>query len=430
MTAIKRKHILGDLIFFITAVAFPSSFFNFVDRSVLFDIRFIYMIIGLLYLILNIENLNNVYRLKGGRLLLIVCSFLVIQLIYSIIVQAIDVFEVITIFRTNFFYPIATLGFLLYASKMDNRRLYRFTKWLMSITYVIGVLYILSNISGVNIYANQPKDLQEFEGITIIQNLWALPDYNVFLYVFALIAAIYVSGFKKHWLWLVPLVVVLISIVRNLIVVYTMILILLFAFGLFSRLRISTNKTIGAVFFVFVAIMFVMIFFPSHTELTLQKFRFTEGSNEMRYLTEEGTYALRLKLVDDSYQRTKMNNNLILGNGYIREASRGEYDFVVGGDTEIAPVLWAEGFVGLIIRLLPVLYFLYLGIKHFRSRDVLTAYISLIMISLILPELINIVQTKIFTFYHHHIFIIFLMMMFVNNRRIKRDNFKIPYINA
>lgn len=409
---------LPDLLFFLAVVALPSSFFNFVDKTIFIDLRLLFLVVGVLYLVFNIKYLKKISHIKGGRLLLLLIFFIFFKILHSIAFQNIPWIEVLTIFRTNFFFPIVTLGFLLYAAKMNNDRLYRFFYWLLLVTFLQGVLYIIANLTGFNFYANTAKEFQEFQGTTIIQNLQSLPDYNIILFAFTLLTVLIVPKFKKHWLWIISLIVTVLSIVRSQIIVYVLILFSLYGFGIFSNLKMGVSKIVKALIVLTIFSLIALLVFPAHIGRVINKFGFdkSEQINASSY-TEEGTFKVRLNIIEDAYLRTERNNNLMLGNGYKREASKGKYDFVVGGDTLIAPVIFTEGFLGIFIRSLPVIYFLFFGFTNLRNKNKQIALFALLIVALITPEILNAVQTKIFVYYHHVLLIIYLLMMILYNQK-------------
>lgn len=418
-----KYKLLPDLLFFLAVVGLPSSFFNFVDKTVFVDLRLLFLLVGILYIFFNIKYLKKISHLKGGKLLLLLILFICFKIFHSIGFQNIPWMEVLAIFRTSFFFPIVTLGFLLYAAKMNNDRLYRFFYWLLTVTFLQGILYIIANLTGLNFYANTSKEFQQYQGTTILQNLQALPDYNVFLYTIALLTVFTVPKFKKHWLWLVPLLVTIISIVRSQMIVYGLILFCLYGFGVLSKVKLGVSKIFKAVFALTFFFTIAIFLFPAHVGRVINKFGFDQAQkvNTSSYV-EEGTFKVRLDLIEEAFNRTERKDNLMLGNGYVREATKGEYDFVVGGDTLIAPVLWAEGFLGLFIRNLPVIFFLFFGFKNLRHWDGQIALIALLLVALILPEIFNAVQTKIFTYYHHYLLICYLLMMIIyNQEKIRRQ---------
>jgi len=416
-----KNKFLPDFIFFLVVVALPSSFFNFIPKTIFIDLRLFFLLVSLLYLVFNIKYLKKITKIKGGNLLLFVVGFILFQIIYSITIQNIPNLEVIKVFRANFYYPIVTLGFLLYAAKMDNSRLYRFFYWLLWVSFAQGVLYIIANLTGIDFYANAYKEFYEFDGKTIVQNLEALPVYNMILFSFCIITVLTVPNYKKHWLWITPLLVTVISIVRNQMVVHVLILILFYFLGNLSSLKIRSSKIIKASFVgvLFASIAFMI--FPEHIGRVINKFGFDKEQNiNVSNYTEEGTYKVRLDMIEDAYTRTEKKNNLLLGNGYIRESDYGRRDLVFTGDTLISPVIYTEGLLGIFIRCLPILYFLYFGFKNFRKNNNKLALFSLVILVMIIPELVNIVQTTIFVFYHHYLFVFYLLMMILHNdKKIK-----------
>jgi len=417
--SLKRKF-FPDLIYFLFLVAFPSSFFAFVPTDLFYDIRLVYWIIGMLYGILYIKYLKKIGRLVGGKLLILLVVFLIFRFLYSLIIDQIPLTEVITIFRTNFFYPIAALGFLLYAASMDNERIYRFFYWLILVMLILGVLYLFSNLTGKNIYAVISKEeFANFKGQLLLQNLSALPRYHVILYVFGIFTVFTSKKSKYHFYWIIPFTFTVISIVRNQIIVYIIIMVLFFIIGNLYIKEIKLAKTIKFIVIAFLAIVLLAIVFSSHVGRVLNKFGLDQSNVEfIASNIEGGNYDFRIRLIEESYTRTKQNGNLLLGNGYTREAGKGGYDFVLGGDTLIAPVLFTEGFSGLILRVLPLFYFLFFGLKHLKSKFQLLKYFSFMMVIILIPEIINIVQTSLFVLYTEILFIFYLFMMIIyNNKR-------------
>jgi hypothetical protein len=77
------------------------------------------------------------------------------------------------------------------------------------------------------------------------------------------------------------------------------------------------------------------------------------------------------------------------------------------------------------MRCLPVFYFLYFGLKNLRSKNKQLALFGLLIVALIIPEILNVIQTKIFVYYHHIMFIIYLLMMILyNEKQIHKKIFK------
>lgn len=418
----KRK-LFQDIIFFLVVVALPSSFFALLPSTFFYDLRLVFLLLSTLYIPLYISFIKKIVKLPGGIALIVLNLFLFFQIIYSILYHEIPFTEVATVFRTKFFYPIATLGFLLYVASMDNDRIYRFMYWVLFATFLQGSLYVFSNITGLNPFAQISKEFSTFQGEVIMQNMFAIPHYNEILFAFALLTALTAKKFKKHWLWVIPLLVTVISIVRSQMIVYLLVFILIFILSKISKLKLNLSKIFNLSIIVVLFIVLISFTFPSHLARVIDKFGFDEKEHiTASDYTEEGTYAVRLRLIKDAYTRTESNNNLLLGNGYKREATKGEYDFVVGDDTLIAPVLFTEGFAGLVFRIIPILLLLFYFMKSLLSKNKKYKLFAIVAIALILPEILNAVQTKYFVYYTRVVFVLFVLAMVTyNDKRIKYE---------
>ena len=410
-----KNKLIPDLIFFLVLVALPSSFFALIPDSVFFDLRLVFFLVSSLYIIFYFKNIKKITRLPGGKALILLNIFLLWQIGYSLFVKSIPFIEVATIFRTNFFYPLSAFGFLLYVTDMGNDRIYRFMNWVLFISFIQGILYIISNVLGFNIFAFGVQEY-DYEGANILQNMSAIPHYNGVLFTFAFAAALFYKKFNKHWLWFVPLGVTIISIVRSQMVVYLLIIILILGLAKISKTRFSFSKIFKIAFLIIFFIGLLLFVFPSHVGGVINRFGFDnkEKITRSKYL-EEGTYYLRLELIRDAYNRTKENNNLLLGNGYIRESEKGDPDFVIGGDTLIAPVIYTEGFVGIVFRILPIFLLMLYYFKLLFSKNKKFKVFATVSIALVLPEIVNAVQTKFFVHYTREVFILFVLAFVIHN---------------
>lgn len=416
-----RRSLTPDLVFFLIVVALPSSFFALLPTSFFLDIKVLVFIISSIYIFKYFKYIKKIKKLPAGKSLVVLNIYLILQVVYSLFYQNIALVEVATIFRTQFFYPIITFSFLLYISSMDNSRIYRFMYWVLLATFIQGLLFIFSNLTGLNPFAAIKRNLNVIDGVIIMRNLRAIPQYNEVLFSFSLITAITLASFKKNWLWIIPLLLTAISIVRSQIIVYLIVFILILFLTKVSKLKINVSKLFKLSLIIIFFGIFLLLIFPVHTNRLINRFGFDKkGKMEVSNYTEQGTFAVRLELIEDAYERTAAADNLMLGNGYIREAEKGEYDFVVGGDTLIAPVLFTEGFVGLFLRIIPIILLLFYFLKLLYSNTKKNKIFAIVGVALIFPEIINAVQTKIFVNYNQLIFILFILTMIIyNDKKIK-----------
>lgn len=420
------KAVFQDFLVFLIMVGVPSYFFGFVNQNVLykpglFDINLLLLILTSPLILLYFRNIKLFINVPGGKSFILLTIYIIFEIFYSII-KGIPLKEIITIFRSQFFYPIACMGLLLFLSKMNNRRFNYFMYWVIIATFIQGSLFVLSELTGIKFFNTSPTGR---EG----QNFFALPLYNNVVFVFAFISAVAFRSFKKHWLWIVPLIISIIIRVRSYFLTYVFYFLLTMILFLILRRYINISNLIKITIIFMVLLIIVPILFSPQINQLYEKFGINAtGSNiinMVKYYSEETTYAFRIGLIRKSINKTIEQGNLFLGNGYIRESYPGNYDFVLGQDAPIAAVIFTEGLVGLILRWTPILLLLILSLKNIITRDnkrYIVHYVSTIV--LILPEIINIVQTSIITNYSNLFLILFVLQrMIINDKIENKRNF-------
>jgi hypothetical protein len=250
------------------------------------------------------------------------------------------------------------------------------------------------------------------------QNLAAVPKYLNVLLVFGAYSYFYskIENKRVYSMVLLPLILVVIIVVRNQLIVFLISLSLIYILSL-KRIKFLQN------FKVFIVLITVIPFFLSifgkNLTALINKFEFS-GQITNRQFLSDGTYFFRLNLIDQAYKSIVGNDVLLLGNGYQRESSVGTYDYVFGADTLIASILYTEGFIGLSLRsLFLILLFIY-GLKNVRNKKKVLG--SVLIISIIFPELINIVQTKLLAHYSTTIFIVFVLFIYEHKVKLISKN--------
>ena len=110
----------------------------------------------------------------------------------------------------------------------------------------------------------------------------------------------------------------------------------------------------------------------------------------------------------------------MFGLGYVRDVDKGEYSMVMGGDTYIAPILYCEGWMGIILRTFP---FVVLGweslLNLFNKKR--NYWLDIIVIASIVASSVNYVQTKALTNYPLILGIIILLKIKDNYDRKTQD---------
>ena len=128
--------IAQDLIFFFVLTALPTSFYSFIDQEYFFDYKLAFFLTGIFYFIFNIGSLKIFFKIPLSRYYIFICLFVFFKILHSFFENGITLLEITKVFRTNFHYPITTLGFLLYVIKMSKVRINRFFYWLISSNYM------------------------------------------------------------------------------------------------------------------------------------------------------------------------------------------------------------------------------------------------------------------------------------------------------
>ena len=326
-----KQKLFPDFIFFLMVVALPSSFFALIPREVFYDLRLLYWMVGMLYGVFFFKYIKKINYLPGAKLLKILILFLLFNLCYSTFIHNIPIKEVLTIFRTNFFYPIAAFGFLLYVASMNNNRILRFLYFLVLATLLQGTLYLISNLLNINFFAVVSKeDFNSFQGETLLQNLSAIPSYKNTIFVFGLFLAVKFHKTKYHLIWLIPVALTIISIVRNQLLLYLVILGIFFYYGGKYVKGIKIGRLIKSMALLIFSLGVIGFTFSAHVGKLSQKFGFEEGKKiEVASHLEEGTYALRLRLIEEAFSRIEAQDNLWLGNGYIQLHSYSQTYFLL-----------------------------------------------------------------------------------------------------
>lgn len=407
---------LQDFCFFLVLTAVPTSFYGFVSKDLLVDYRLLFVLLGLLYLITNLGKMRGFLKIPLSKYYIFICLFVLFRFLHSLIVLEINFLEVVKILRTNFHYPITTLGFLLYMCSMSKERIYRFFYWLITLQIILSVAYLFNVISGLNIYSVVTKEDSENYNL-LGQNMAAIPKYLNAVLVLGAYSYLHsrIENKRTYAMVLFPIVLIVIIIVRNQLVVFLISILLIY---ILSLRRLNMLKNFKIIFVSIIVIPFFGLIFSKNVTALIDKFE-SSGEIANQEFLSEGTYYFRLNLITEAYQSIFESNVLLIGNGYQRESAVGTYDYVLGADTLVASILYTEGLIGLLLRGGLLILLLIYGIKNFRNKEKILG--SIFIISIIIPEIFNIVQTKLLAHYSITIFIIFVL--FIYERKLKL-NFK------
>jgi hypothetical protein len=412
-----------DFCFFSLLVALPSGIFALVPpellyRPGLYDVNLLFLLAGLFYGIAYGKYLPVLWKLPTGKLYLLLCAFLLFKLVQSYFWQDIPFREIVTVFRRNLGWPLGTLGFLLYTASLSAVRIERLLNWIFIVTFLLSVLYVFSNLFSLDLFIARVKDAVRFEGAVLMQNTYAIPRYLDVMFVFFLVGSVVESRTRLAWVWGVALLLPMLSFIRSLTLVFFLHFVVAQLSVFFGGISANPSRLIRNVSGLVIIGLLLVLLFPLHLAQFAEKigYRSEIRSDEYR-LRQLDTYTLdfRIYLIESSWRRTE--DERWLGKGYVRESRPGSYDFVLGGDTLIAPVLYTEGVIGLILRLLPLLVALLLGFRLAFARHSSHKVYGVIIVSLLIPQAVNIVQTVAFTEYNRIYFAIALLFLLRGKHR-------------
>jgi len=321
-----------------------------------------------------------------------------------------EIIETVKIFRKRFISPITLFPILLYFQSLNSERLLKFFNLLFFIFVINCFLYLFNNTI-VEMMIENNYELEVIEGFSYRRNLVGFPLFILFFNMIILIK--YLE--KHNFIFICLLVVIFLSVIivatRGLLITYLFSIVFFVSFYYFYANTKHNNKVLEFLFygFFFFIILSQINFAP--LQFMLKKMDVTTNY-ELR--NNVGTFAFRESLILKAYSRVEQENKILFGKGYMRESSPGSYDFVLGGDTYIPPVLYTEGVFGLIVRILPIIYFLFIGfnvILRRYSNKSQSKEIYMVIIVLIITSIIAYMQTEIFMNYTSTILIFFYLQI-------------------
>ena len=256
---------------------------------------------------------------------------------------------------------------------------------------IVFTIIYLSNNLGYDWMGVKGNLLESQGGVSVDRSIIGMPLFDPLwtslLYVYTMMK---VPNANKYLMLI--LLALLISFTRNIffstLIVATVVIILsvLKNHNQFGR----SVKMLAATLLGIVVLSVIM---PSAVDFWIAKLSST-FNEDLKH--DMGTFAFREQLIADA--RYAIRHNPLFGLGYIRDVAKGEYSMVMGADTYIAPILWCEGWMGIILRTLP---FVVLGseslLNLFKKKS--NYWLDIIVIASIVASSVNYVQTKALTNY-------------------------------
>lgn len=314
--------------------------------------------------------------------------------------------EALTVYRRNYILLPSFMLCMRYMSSLSLVRLELFAKLILKWIVVLSVIYFMQS-AGVNIF-NITLQTQVSGGVSVMRNIVGMPPIMPCIFAFSYILFLYKKSKDSKLLSLICIAVVFFSFTRNL--TATACIIIVFSTLLYIwRLGLQDNYKL--LIYPFIGLGILAIVFPNSIEFWSN---LIDDTINNQLVHEKGTYAFREKLIDKAITSTEIHDVLWSGLGYIRDTAKGQYGLVLGTDTYVAPILWCEGIIGLILRCLPCLYLL------FKSWNIFNKYyydirgqLSLVIIACIVSQIPNYVQSSIFMKFNLTIAMLYMMLIYI-----------------
>lgn len=277
-----------------------------------------------------------------------------------------------------------------YVYSISQYRVFNIIKWLFILTAIEGFLYIGHTMGILHLYSGLTAII---EGSNFVRSYMGFPPLAIPIYGVAL--TIYIVSKNKKYLAYTAFfaLTIFLSYTRSSLAIMLLLTILIPLLLNIKRV-IGFGRIFNSVCIAIIIIIGVSLIFPSSMQYWTTKFSNTVNS-ELK--ENQGTYAFRERLIEEALYQNRHGTELI-GLGYVRDSAKGEYSLVQGGDTHIAPVLYCEGYIGLLLRISIIAMILLSNIKqtpNLKGRMEICA--NILIISLILIEIPNYIQTTLFS---------------------------------
>lgn len=343
-------------------------------------------------------------------MVLTACIWTFIKLFQTISITGIR--EAMTVYRRNY---ILLPSFFLCMSYISNLSIIRMKllfelalKWIL----FTCVLYFMQCI-GLPIFTSDIHT-QTVGGISVIRNILGLPTTTPVFISFFFISYLFEKSTKMLVYTFICIGVVIISYTRNLMAVMGMVIILsviihVLKYGFHDR-------TFKIIFYICLTGGIAMIIIPNVYSFWSN---LIENTINVQMTKEQGTYAFRQRLIEKAITENKMKDTFITGLGYIRDSAKGNYSYVLGTDTFIAPILRCEGVIGLILRCLPCVYLLWKNLILLTRQNLNNniAKLSMVIVVSILSVIPNYIQTEIFVRYNYILAPLYIMYIYILKKK-------------
>lgn len=392
------KNDLYDFIVVLIIYIIPSNFLGFVPQGFfiipgILDLELLPILLIIPFFLLYFKQFRFLLDNDSIKLLAVLVFYLIFKFFHSL-ANNIPITEIITVLRKGYFTPITILALLLYIQTISLHRIIRIFRWIFILFIANTIIYILNTI-GVPLLPEGYVVEESYGEFSATRIFVGFPIYLEIISAILLIQYI-ISGKQSNLYYLgCILFAVILTATRSLIAGISILffIVILFYVNKFRMKNIMNLMKLS----ILALLAFPLIMFIKGD---LINFIFLKFNDTINYeLAEDvGTYAFRKSLVSDAFDAVRESNNLLIGNGYIRSGESGEYDFVMGSDSLIPAVIYCEGILGLIIRVLPLVYFFFISINPKSLK--LSLEFKLVVFAVIISSSLNYMQTSIFFNYY------------------------------
>lgn len=312
-------------------------------------------------------------------------------------------YEALTIYRHSYIQCLHLCILIPFILQMDSTDLDYVLKLMIRYIIIFSCIYIIDCLffHVLSVMALGRLSVETQGGVSIERSIIGFPPiiggWTYYFFVQSL------NGNRKarHFLMLC-LFSIFISFTRNT-MLETVAGCLIASVLLFFKNMVYINRITRFICIILLSSSCLVLLYP-------QSLSFWEGKLSNTFNSElkknQGTYAFREHLIEKSQDAIK--NHPVTGKGYVRDVKKGQYSMVLGGDTYIAPVLWCEGYCGLILRVAPYILLLLVSIRSYLSSDN-PDEIDVTIITFVLASMIAYVQTKAITVYPLTLMILLLL---------------------
>lgn len=316
--------------------------------------------------------------------------------------------EALTIYRKGYIYLLSFAMIMNYLTNMENERIVLLGRLIVKSCILFSIIYFAQCL-GFQIFVDE-IGVHSAGGIKVTRNIIGFPPIIPVLMGLVWMYMIFTYDKRFIYVTFIFAIACIISYTRG-IMFSTMILMLLLV--VLHTLKYGFGHNIKLIFYVLIGVTCIyivspdsLLFWESHIHSTF----------DVELKKDIGTYAFRERLIEKALLEITKKNEILTGVGYIRDAAKGQYSLVLGTDTFIAPILWCEGFIGIVLRVLPIFILLITAIRIYAYNvETLVVLLSSVIIASILSQIPIYVQTTIIMNYSYIFAQLLLILTFIYN---------------